>query len=178
MSTYTEDELSGMTRADLDSIAEDLELDPGDYSTKADEVAAIVAAQDGSTDVAEGGEEPVESPGFAGLDIATLALGEGEERKPVILGPDEHFLLTSESWVILGVDASVPDWAVGMPAFITSAPVSTERDANGDPLYTFTDPDAVITVRERSQGAQLSIPLKSVQKLSVTGGRGEVVNHP
>ena len=172
MSTYTEDELSSMTRADLDVIAEEEGLDPADYSNKSDEVTAILALQ-GNGELAT--VEPAESPGFAGLDVSTL----DPEKKPgpPVLGPDEHFLLTGESWVRLGVDPSVPDWAVGMPASVSSFPVAWEKDANGDNLYPYTDPGAIITVRERSQGATFDIPLSSVERLVIAGGRSVIVNH-
>ena len=182
MSIYTEDELRDMNRSELDEVAEGLGLDPADYGNKSDEADAILEAQETDVEIAtttvEAEEEPVESPGFAGLDIATLQEDDGAKKAKPILGPDEHFLLTSESWVILGEDESVPDWAVGNPAAVISAPVAMAKDDNGDGLYPYTDPDAVITVRERTQGATMSVPLQSVQKLSVTGGRSNVVNHP
>jgi hypothetical protein len=52
------------------------------------------------------------------------------------------------------------------------------RDENGTDLHSYTAPDAPVTVRERSQGATFTLPLDSFQEVSVTGGRGAVVNFP
>jgi|SRR5215471_2720725 len=149
-----------MSREDLDAAAEGLGLDPANYSKKSEEITAIIEVQESSV---------AESPGFAGADVGPAKAG------PPVLEPDEHFLLTGESWVILGADPSVPDWAVGAPAHVASAPVSW---SGGDDSYPFTDPNATVTVRERSQGATFDVPLQSVHKLSVAGGRANVVNHP
>ena len=189
MSTvYEESELSGMSRSELDQVAEEIGLDPADYGNKTDEIAAILAEQEGDDDTTdddedtEGSDEPVEaepSSGFAGVDISTIdPESHGKKPGPPILGPDEHILLTAESWVELGADPSVPDWAVGRAASVAYAPVSWEKDTNGDNLYPYTDPNATITVRERSQGARFDIPLQSVERLSIAGGRSEIINHP
>lgn len=108
---------------------------------------------------------------FAGVDVKDVPEAEYPE--------DEHILLTGESWVVLGEADGVPDWAVGSPAAVLSAPVSHAYDEDtGDLLYDYTDEDAIITVRERSQGITLSVPLSSCTKVSVHGGRGAVVNFP
>jgi hypothetical protein len=172
-SDYTEADLNSLSRADLDEIATTLELDPADYATKADEVAAILEAQaavDQSLEPStteEEGEEAVAPATFAGVDIASI------EATPGVLGPDEHVLLSGESWVVLGAAPDVPDWAVGKPAAVSYAPVSTAPEG-----YQYTAPDAIITVRERSQGATFSVPLDTVEEVYVSGGRGSVVNFP
>ena len=174
VSTYSESDLSAMSRADLDQVAEELSLDPTDYNTKGDEVEAILAAQGGDTSTSTAVEPADESTqgepaSFAGLDVSTIPEGDN---------PDEHFQLTDESWVVLGQAEGVPDWAVGNAASVLAAPVSHKLDDEGQWLYDYTAPDAKITVRERSQGAMFEVPLDTVEKVSVHGGRSAVVNFP
>jgi hypothetical protein len=162
-----------MSRAELDEAAEGLGLDSADYSNKDAEIQAILESQgDGtSTELAttDGAEEEPEPTTFAGVDVSTI---------PEADNPDEHFLLTGESWVILGETEGVPDWAVGNPAAVVSAPVSHKDDDDGNWLYDYTAEDALVTVRERTQGITLTVPLDTVQKMSLVGGRSAVVNFP
>jgi hypothetical protein len=182
-SDYTETELAGKSREELDEIAGVLGLDPASYGSKKDEVAAILAAQsevDAALEAQNG--EPQQSglvpaadastqgepTSFAGVDIADVPEAERPEA--------EHVLLTAEAWVTLGETEGLPEWAVGNPASVVSAPVSKEVDNDGNVLYEYTAPDAIITVRERSQGATFQVPLDSCIKVSPVGGRGQVVN--
>jgi hypothetical protein len=65
MSTYTEEELNGMTRADLDTIAEDKGLDPTDYGNKTEEIVAILEAQ-GDTPEGDDGSTTPARPAVSG----------------------------------------------------------------------------------------------------------------
>jgi hypothetical protein len=171
----------GMTKAELqDEIdARGLEVAPGTSKSdlitilEADDSGEIHEKSSSSDEVAEIAAAPADfSTGGSTVqtvDVATI---------PESDNPDEHFQLTGESWVVLGAAPDLPDWAVGQPAAVLDAPVSTKRDDEGNELYTYTAPDAVIRVRERSQGAYFSVPFDTVQKVALTGGRSEVVNFP
>lgn len=173
--TYTDADLQTMTRTELDGVATELGLDPATYSTKGDEIAAIEAAQSGTT------TEP-------GTDVATtepadVSLGEvapfaGKDVRDIPGGPleTEHVLLTDESWVILGPDPAIPQALVGTPAAIIDAPTSTAFDDNGQPLYQYTDPSSAVTVRASVYGGIYVVPLSSFQSVKVAGGRAAV--HP
>jgi hypothetical protein len=183
-SDYTETELAGKSRSELDEIAGVLGLDPADYDSKKDEVAAILSAQaevdaslaetNGETQAglvpAADASTQGEPTSFAGVDISTLNQPEAPDA--------EHILLSGEAWVKLGQDPSVPEWAVGNPASVVSAPVTHETDDNGNWLYDYTAPDAMVTVRERSQGAIFTVPLSSCLEVFAFGGRSSVVDFP
>jgi hypothetical protein len=183
--TFTTEELQAMNRSELDTVAEARGLDPADYSNKTDEITAIEEAQADQTtsDDDEITSTEVATTDSGEVEPADYATG-GETREVDIAdipeedNPDEHVLLSAESWVILGEYESVPDWAVGKPAAVMSAPISKKVDDNGTELYDYTAPDAVITVRERSQGATFSVPLDTVQEVYPVGGRSTVVNFP
>ena len=121
--------------------------------------------------------EPVTEPADFTTDGPARTEVDVADIKP-IKNEDSHILLTGESWVVLGEADGVPDWAVGQPAAVINAPVSQKFSKTHEFLYDYTAPDALITVRERSQGVTFQVPLDSVEKVSVHGGRLGVVNFP
>jgi hypothetical protein len=111
-----------------------------------------------------------DGPALTTVDVADVGPADRPE--------DEHILLTGESWVVLGkYKDEVPDWAIGQPAAVLAFPVSVKLEKGTNRvLYEYTDPKALITVRERSQGVTFQVPLDSCTKVSVVGGRNNVAN--
>jgi hypothetical protein len=182
MASTTED-YESWTKADLQAEAESRGFEVSSSASKADIIALLDEADKKGID--EEHPDKSTSKELVSSKVEAADFTTGDSVQTVDIGDlstepleGEHFLLTGESWVVLGEDESVPDWAVGMPAAVLSSPVAVERDDNGYELYQFTPTDAVITVRERSQGATLNVPLDSVQKVSINGGRTAVVNFP
>jgi len=173
----SESDLQGLSRADLDEVAESAGLDPNDYANKQEEIDAILAASgasaEASTEIETVTEEEVAEEAAGPDYIHTVDVADiGTEQLA-----DEHIpLLTGESWVILGAADNLPDEYIGNPAAVLSSTVAVVRDDNGDEVYRYTPDDATLTVRERSQGGYFEVPLSSVQKLSIAGGRSNVVN--
>jgi len=82
--------------------------------------------------------------------------------------------LTGETWVKLKSDTEdvpVRFWgAIG--AVIDPIPVATATDEETGATYQYTPNDAKLTVRERSQGAYLVVPLSAVDYMSLSGRLG------
>jgi hypothetical protein len=195
--TYTDADLQAMTRSDLDGVATGLGLNPADYATKADEITAIEAAQASSTDPAADPAatdpsttttDPAADAPSTDIDLTAPADASTGGETALFAGTDiahvkkaddpaaEHAMLTAESWVVLGPDENVPDWAVGLPAAVVDFTISKEVDKDtGEVLYEYVDPESSIVVRERQNGSLISIPLKSAVKVSITGGRTAVL---
>lgn len=81
--------------------------------------------------------------------------------------------ITGETWVVLAQDDSVPERYWGsIAAVIDPIPVGRETDPVSGQVVEFLHPDSQLHVRERSQGAELWIPLSGVQRMSLTGRVG------
>lgn len=84
--------------------------------------------------------------------------------------------LNAESWVILGKHDLVPEWAEGRVAAVIDAPVAREVDDATGSVREYLHENAVVTVKERSQGAIFYLPLKAFSKIS-RAGRPPIVGY-
>jgi hypothetical protein len=81
--------------------------------------------------------------------------------------------LTGETWVVLGEHESVPERYQGsIAAVIDPIPIARKEDPVTGAVKEYTHPDAELHVRERSQGAELWIPLDAVKQISLNGRPG------
>jgi hypothetical protein len=81
--------------------------------------------------------------------------------------------LTGETWVKLGESEDVPERYWGsIAAVVDPIPVATGTDEETGATYQYTPEDAILTVRERSQGGLFTIPLSAVAYASLQGRAG------
>ena len=98
------------------------------------------------------------SPGSVPAEDQTAY--EGEDMPP----------LTGETWVQLGDHEAVPERYRGsIAAVIDPIPVAKKEDPVTGQVKEYTHPDAQLHVRERSQGAELWLPLEAIKKVSLAG---------
>jgi len=170
----TED-LSDLSKAELQQKADELGVEYDDSDTKAELIAAINSAELGDDEEAVGEDQTVTSsasevnpelrpiePDLADIEPAEY---EGEFMAP----------LNAESWVVLdGAHDEVDDRWDGRIAGVINWPTVTVQDPDTGEVKSYLPPDARLTVKERSQGALMDLPLDAFKEIH-TNGRGAVV---
>jgi hypothetical protein len=199
--TDTTADLEGKTRAELDEIAVDLDLDPAEYSTKADVIAAIQAESDDTEDTEDDEDEGPEIEPAQGDQVQPGDESDGKDnqvQEQALLSyssgtdvdvadvPATKFagesppLILAGYWARLNDDESVPEEYVGHLVAVlespwTSSPYATDEQSSAINGYRY-DPDKLFLVRTRDSGnALLEVPFEALSEVGQT--RSDVMSH-
>jgi len=178
-------DLESKTRAELDEIAVDLDLDPAEFSTKADVIAAIQAEQEDTEEDTEDDEDEDEEDGpeiepAQGDQVQPGDESDGKENKveeaqllsyssgtdvDVLDVPTTKFagesppLILAGYWARLNDDESVPEEYVGHLVAVLESPWTSSPYATDEQASAINgyryDPDKLFLVRTRDSGNAL-----------------------
>jgi hypothetical protein len=173
--------LEDLTKAEIQDVADEKGVDWSDSDTKAELIAKIHAVDVEEGDVPDESEVGAPPDSFPGSVASELY----PERRPIEVdlanvdpgdGEGEHMApLNAESWVVLdGSHDLVDDRYDGKIAAVIDWPTSVEHDTNTGETITYLPPEAMLTVKESSQGALMHLPLDAFKEIH-TNGRGAVL---
>jgi len=190
-------DLESKTRAELDEIAVDLDVDPDEFSTKAELIAAIEEADTGDADDTDADDDDDESEGPVQpgdesdgkgnqiQETTGLSYSSGTDVDIADL-PDTKYkgehppLILAGYWVRLGDDADVPERYRGHIAAVVESPWTSSPYADDDQTsavkgYRYNK-DKKFLVRTRDEGnALLEV---SLDAFAETGeSRSQVLSH-
>jgi hypothetical protein len=170
-------DLESKTRSELDEIAVDLELDPSEYSTKAELIAAIQAEQEDDEEEDVEVDDQSEDPEATQLPAGDVDIADVPEKKYAGESPP---LILAGYWARLNDDDSVPEEYIGHLVAIlespwTSSPYANDEQASAIKGYRY-DKDKLFLVRTRDTAdALLEVPFAA---FAVTGqSRSDVEGH-
>jgi hypothetical protein len=168
--------LEDLTKAELQDVADEKEVDWSESDTKAELIDKIHAADVEEGDVPDESEVGAPPSSFAG----SVPSEQYPERRPVDVDvadvpAEEHegeiqAPLNSESWVVLdGKSDQVPDELNGKVAAIIESPTSVEHDPDTGTTKTFLSPEGYYTVKERGQGILLNVTADAFKSVHTHG---------
>lgn len=173
--------LEDQTKADLQDIAEEKGVDWSTSDTKDELIQKIHDADVEAGDVPAEAEIDEEGSAFDSFP-GSVPSEQFPERRPIevdladIKNPDkeyegEHMApLNAESWVVLdGSHDQVDDRYDGAIAAVVEYPTAVEHDTDTGITTTFLPPEASLTVKERSQGAFMYLPLDAFKEIHTAG---------